>query len=225
MASNDDAVAEIAAALAPDPEQRRELARDLYVAQYARLTDEISQQVARRDGITRHVFTLLGTAFTLTVGSLTVGRGINEPLIGLYGATVAALLVPVLMLWLFAGHQHADLRAGQLAWWVRTHHEPLLPAGVGWDTHRREHFPDRPWLRSNGHPALSQPRNLQRWATRILIAVVDGLALLVGAGALLAAVVVDPGWTVAVAAAAGPLVVASAAAAVVTWRVTQHARR
>jgi hypothetical protein len=95
----------------------------------------------------------------------------------------------------FAEREHADLRAGQIAHWIKTKHEPLLPQGVGWDTGRRSAFPDRPLLaRPDSRHPLSQPANLQVLATRLLVVVIDALALVVGAGKLVGAALAGPGW-------------------------------
>jgi hypothetical protein len=207
--------------------ERRELARALFLAAYNRHVTEIGLQLTRREAITGHVFSLLGSAFTLVVVSFTAGQAVKQPLIGLYGAAAAALLVPILMLFLFAKHKHADLRVGQLAVWIRLHFEPLLPSGAGWDSHRREMFPDRPWLRADGgdQPTLTQPRDLQRRATRLLIAVIDALTLGIGGASLAATVAIGPGWTVLVLIAAGvPLFAVAATTAGLTLIITRHAR-
>ncbi|MFI0487656.1 hypothetical protein [Actinomadura sp. 9N215] len=207
------------------PAEHRPFAQELILAQYQRLTGEITQQINRRESVTTQVFAALGSVFTMTVLAFTAGQWVKQPLIGLYGASIAALILPVLLLFLFAKYEHADLRIGQLAYWVRDQIEPLMPDGMGWDSRRREHFPARPWLRgSQQYPALAQPRNLQLWATRALVCALDGLALSVGISALTATLVIGPWWTWLAGTAGLALVLTSATASVVTLALTRHSR-
>ncbi|MGP4030325.1 hypothetical protein [Actinomadura sp. 3N407] len=166
---------------------------ELFLAQYERLTSEITFQIGRREAFAGHMFSLLGSCFTLTVAAVTAAKLTGTPLLGLYGGETAALLFPTLLAFLLAQREHADYRIGQAAAFVRDFAEPMLPDGLGWDSMRKQLWPDRPG-RGQG-PALRQPAGLQVRSIRLAVATLDGLALTVGTAAMAATTMTGPWWT------------------------------